>query len=165
MFREMLVLLVLPVLMPETVVAAEFGMKVPMQEKGAVTYYVPAHFDAGMGADLMVDTGSGYLVINEGTLAALKEKGRAEYVKKVSGTMADGSKTTVPIYRIASLSIGCCCLVQDVEAAVFPGSTRQILGLSALRKVAPFALSMEPPRLMLSNCETGVKAGSTAASF
>jgi predicted aspartyl protease len=107
----------------------------------------------------MVDTGSSYLVINERTLASLKEKGHAEYVKKVSGLMADGSRSIVPIYRIASLSIGCCCLVRDVEAAVLPGSTRQILGLSALRKVAPFALSVEPPSLMLSNCEAGKKTG------
>jgi hypothetical protein len=42
-----------------------------------------------------------------------------------------------------------------VEAAVFPGKTRQILGLSALKKAAPFIFSMDPPNLVLSNC-TGV---------
>lgn len=101
----------------------------------------------------MVDTGSGYMTINETTLALLEKQGRATYVKDLTGIMADGSRKTVPIYRISSINIGCCCVVRDVEAAVFPGTKRQILGLSALKKVAPFAVSMQPPSLLLSNCE------------
>ena len=46
---------------------------------------------------------------------------------------------------------------------MFPGKTRQILGLSALRQAAPFIFSMNPPKLVLCNCtdrlaEAGDKA-------
>jgi hypothetical protein len=41
---------------------------------------------------------------------------------------------------------------------VFPARTRQILGLSALNKAAPFTFSVDPPSLVLSNCAQGVDA-------
>jgi hypothetical protein len=50
------------------------------------------------------------------------------------------------------MEVGKECRVTDIEVAVFPGSTRQILGLSTLRKASPFLFSMDPPRLHLSNC-------------
>lgn len=137
-------------LCPGVARAAEFAAIVPMQ--GGSAYYVPAQFGDSASADLLVDTGSGYLTINERTLQRLKQDGTAEYLKKISGVLADGSSTTVPVYRLEKVSIGCCCVVQDVEAAVFPGETRQILGMSALKKVAPFAVSVDPPQLSLSHC-------------
>ena len=138
-------------------VATEFAAVVPLHGLGA--YYVSARIgntdDTG---DLMLDTGSGYVTINERTLARLQHDGDASYVKDVSGILADGSRKTVPVYRVASISIGCCCVVQDVEAAVFPGATRQILGMSALKKVAPFAVAIDPPNLSLSKCRSDVSA-------
>lgn len=133
--------------------ATEFAAVVPLHGGGA--YYVSARIgtiaDTG---DLMLDTGSGYVTINERTLARLQKDGDASYVKDVSGILADGSRQTVPVYHVASISIGCCCVVQDVEAAVFPGATRQILGMSALKKVAPFAVAIDPPNLSLSKCRS-----------
>jgi hypothetical protein len=41
------------------------------------------------------------------------------------------------------------------SVTVMPGSTRNILGLSALRRVAPFTLDLEPARLTLSGCDQG----------
>jgi len=61
----------------------------------------------------------------------------------------------VPVYVIRSLTIGENCRLRNVEAAVFPGATRQILGLSALKKAAPFTFSFDPPHLTLSNCPRG----------
>ncbi|MCQ8181845.1 retroviral-like aspartic protease family protein [Methylomonas sp. SURF-1] len=131
----------------------QFGTAVPMTKKGTSTFYVPVGFDGVAGNELMVDTGSDYVTINQTTLDALKARGKVDYVKQVGGVMADGSDVNVSIYRIANLSIGCCCIVHDVEAAVFEGTDRQILGLSALKKVAPFALSLDPAHLMLSDCK------------
>ncbi len=133
--------------------ANQFGTTVPMSKKGTATYYVPVEFDGVAGSDLMVDTGSDYVTINETTLDLLKQRGKVDYVKQVEGIMANGSDIIVSIYRIENLNIGCCCLVHDVEVAVFEGTERQILGLSALKKVAPFALSMEPAHLILSDCK------------
>jgi len=100
----------------------------------------------------MVDTGSGYLTINEQTLAALQIGNHARYLYDLQAVLADGSEVVVPVYRIRSMSIGGHCHLRDIEAAVFPGVTRQILGLSALRKALPFIFSFEPPRPALSNC-------------
>lgn len=137
----------------QAVQADQFGTTVPMNKKGTATYYVPVEFDGIAKNELMVDTGSDYVTINETTLDLLKERGKVDYVKHVGGMMADGSDVSVAVYRIANLNIGCCCIVHDVEAAVFKGTERQILGLSALKKVAPFALSVEPAHLILSECK------------
>lgn len=135
-----------------TAAAADFDSNVPMHEKGAATYYVNGEI-AGVGAvDLMVDTGSGYMTINEETLGILQKSGSVAYVKELSGILADGSRMTVPVYRLSQVRIGPSCTLYDVEAAVFPGKTRQILGLSALRQASPFIFSMNPPKLVLSNC-------------
>jgi predicted aspartyl protease len=125
---------------------------VPMYERGAVTFYVSGQIDGYGKTEFMVDTGSAYVTINEKTLGVLKEQGRADYVKQLSGIMADGSRLIVPVYRISGITIGGHCQLRDVEAAVFSGATRNILGLSALKKTAPFTVSMEPPTLALSNC-------------
>lgn len=130
----------------------DFDSHVPMRDKGAATYYVDGEILGAGKVDLMVDTGSGYTVINEDTLTLLKAIDGAVYVKDLSGVLANGSTMTVPVYRVAQLRIGAACTLRDVEVAVFPGSTRQILGLSALRHAAPFIFSLNPPKLVLSNC-------------
>ena len=132
--------------------AAQFDQKIPMRATKAATFYVGGYLDGYGAVDMMVDTGSSYTTINEAALGVLRENGAVTYVKDLTGIMADGSRKVVPIYRISSMSIGKGCLLHNVEAAVFPGHTRYILGLSALKLAAPFAFSIEPPTLMLSNC-------------
>ena len=138
--------------------AADFATRVVMEEKSAATFYVSAQL-AGYGSvELMVDTGSGYMTINETTLDALRREGTARYVKQLQGVLADGSELEVPVYAITRVGIGGSCWLHDVEAAVFPGTSRQILGLSALRKASPFIFSVTPPALMLSRCGAGLSA-------
>jgi predicted aspartyl protease len=128
---------------------------VPMHEKGAATYYVSVSINDGVSSDFLVDTGSGYVTINSTILDQLMRENGAVFVRKITAVMADGSETVVPVYRLASLKLGNNCVIRDVEAAVLPGTTRNILGLSALKKAAPFTLSMTPPALALTNCSTG----------
>jgi predicted aspartyl protease len=131
---------------------------VSMQTYGASTYYVKGEI-LGLGSvDLMVDTGSGYSTINEQTLSVLKQNGTARYVKDLVGVLANGDKMRVQVYRLSAINIGGQCWLHDVDAAVFPGKTRQILGLSALRKTSPFMFSMEPPELRLSNCKAHLES-------
>lgn len=138
--------------------AGEFDTSVAMRATTATTFYVEGKI-AGLGVvDLMVDTGSGYMTINEDMLAQLKGAGRVRYIKDIRGRLANGNELTVPVYAIEALSIGGGCWLRDVEAAVFPGATRPILGLSALQRAAPFIFSFEPPRLVLSNCVTTAAA-------
>ncbi len=130
------------------------GHVVPMMEKGARTFYVQGEI-AGVGAvDFLVDTGSSYNTINEHSLAKLREQGRASFVKDLMGVLADGQRKRVALYRIDVIRLGNGCELHDVEAAVFPGRTRHILGLSGLRKAGNFTFSFEPPQLTLSRCLT-----------
>lgn len=135
------------------VLGDEFDVTVPMHDKGMATYYVNAQIaDLGV-SEFMVDTGSGYLTINEKTLNALQERKQARYVKELRAILANGSEIVIPVYAINELRIGT-CTIRNVEAAVFPARTRQILGLSALNKAAPFTFSVDPPELVLRNCAT-----------
>ncbi len=145
---------VLTMLGSANVNAADFDIQVPMHSKGAATYYVSGFINDHVASDFLVDTGSGYVTINTKTLKQLKRDGSAEFVKKISAVMADGSATVVSVYRIATLKFGDNCVIRDVEAAVMPGSTPNILGLSALKKAAPFAMSVTPPTLRLTDCNT-----------
>lgn len=132
--------------------AEDFSTTVPMLDKGADTFYVPAEVE-GLGmVDFMVDTGSGHATINEATLAILMQQQNAVYVKQLEGILANGNRIIVPVYTIKRISIGGQCDLVNVEVAVFPGKTRLILGLSALRQASPFIFSVNPPELILSNC-------------
>ena len=144
--------------------AAEFDSHIPMRDKGAATYYVDGEIHGVGPVDFMVDTGSGYMTINEETLAVLQQTGGATYVRELSGMLADGTTKQVSVYRIAQVRIGTGCTLRDVEAAVFPGKTRQILGLSALRQAAPFIFSMNPPTLVLSHCTARLNEAGDKAS-
>lgn len=103
--------------------------------------------------------GASYMAINQAALDSLKASNQAEYVKQLIGTLADGGQISVPVYRISSVIIGDNCILTDVEAAVFPGNTRNILGLSALPRAAPFQFSVNSPTLMLSGCKAGAHTG------
>ncbi|MBV2092248.1 MAG: retroviral-like aspartic protease family protein [Candidatus Thiodiazotropha endolucinida] len=125
---------------------------VPMHSKGANTFYISGKIGNMAPTEFMVDTGSSYMTINENTLAELQAVGNPRYLRDLKGVLANGAEMLVPVYTITDVLIGEKCLLEEVEVAVFPGKTRQILGLSALLKTAPFTFSAEPPQLQLSNC-------------
>ena len=133
--------------------ADEFSFDVPMYMKGASTYYISGQIGDIAPTDFMVDTGSSYMTINEQTLAQLRTSQEPRYLRELTGVLANGDEIRVPVYSLTSVRIGGVCVLEDVEAAVFPGDTRQILGLSALLKAAPFIFSTDPPQLELSHCE------------
>lgn len=136
----------------EPAMAQRFGTAVPMSARDAATYYVRGEI-AGIGSvDFMVDTGSGYTTINEDTLRLLLLREQARYVNNLEAILADGQRLQVPVYSLRSVTIGDRCRIENVEAAVFPGKTRLILGLSALRKAGPIIFSFDPPELVLSDC-------------
>ena len=145
-------LFILGVLLALPAFAEQNTAAVPIHKKGAATFYLKGQLGDLASADFMVDTGSGYLVINQESLTQLKASGQAEYIKDIRGIMANGDSFLVPVWRIAKLTINKQCVLRNVDAAIFPGKTRQILGLSALTKAAPFSLSFDPPQIVLSNC-------------
>ena len=134
------------------VFADQATVAVPIHTKGASTFYIKGQLGNLASADFMVDTGSGYLVINQQSLTQLKKQGQASYVKDIRGILANGHKFVVPVWRVSSFTIADQCVLHNVDAAVFPGKTRQILGLTALEKAAPFVFSVSPPQIVLSHC-------------
>lgn len=132
--------------------AAEFESSISMTDKGASTYYVPCTIEGYGEVDLMFDTGSSYMTINEKMLAVLKGRGHATFVKQLDARMADGTRSIIPVYRLSRVQLGGNCALHDVEAAVMPGATRNLLGLNALKMAGPFIFYANPPRLVLSHC-------------
>ena len=141
----------LTLLLPQLALAASYKT-IPMNQKQLATYYIEANMHGIGPVEFMVDTGAGYTTINENTLKMLREANNAEYIGELTGVMADGSQHRLPVYRIRHLVLGKDCVLNNVEAAVFPRDTRMLLGLTALEKAAPFVFSINPPRLSLSNC-------------
>ena len=116
------------------------------------TYYLTVDVGAGMVDEYLVDTGAGYMTITESTLAGLEAAGGALQVREIKGHLADGRVLTVPVYLLEEITIGRSCVLRNVEAAVLPGASRGLLGLSVLRRTSPFEFSVDPPTLRLSNC-------------
>ncbi len=126
--------------------------QVSLKTIGTNTYYVDGHIEGSGDSSFLVDTGSGYSTISKSTLAQLKKNGHAIYVKRLEGVLANGATMIVPVYRITRVVLAEKCVIRDVEVAVFPEGTRQILGLSALSKLMPVTFALNPPSLTLSNC-------------
>ncbi|MDH5327326.1 MAG: aspartyl protease family protein [Gammaproteobacteria bacterium] len=132
--------------------AIETTQTIALQNLGLGTYYVNVGLPGVPKTPFMLDTGSGYATINESTLAILKQNKQAQFVKEIHGILANGKKTVVPIWSVSRLILNDICVLKNIEVAVFPGKTRQILGLSALKAVAPLQISFDPPVLTLHQC-------------
>jgi predicted aspartyl protease len=139
-------------------------VSIPMHLKSAKTFYVTGRAEGSQSGEYMVDTGSSYTTINQSTLGELRKMGGSRYLRDLVAVMANGDELTVPVYRVARFEVGGICVLGDIEVAVFPRQTRQILGLSALRKASPFLFSVDPPELKLSNCRTTLPEQSVGAA-
>jgi len=126
---------------------------IPMQDIGRGTYYVNVALANLSNSQFMVDTGSGYVAINQESLSKLRENDQASYVRDIQGILANGKTYVVQIWQVSSITLNDKCTLRNIEVAVFPGKTRQILGLSALKKAAPLQISFDPPQLVLSHCD------------
>ncbi|HHJ18764.1 MAG TPA: hypothetical protein ENJ84_02865 [Gammaproteobacteria bacterium] len=154
-YRLFLIILLLPLALH----AAEYQSRVPMSERDTATFYVTADIN-GQQVDLLVDTGASYSTLHKGIIDRLKQQGHARRTGEVEGILANGDSCILPIYHIKALTLGG-CLIEDIEVAETPENTRNLLGLSVLRKAAPFIFSLEPAELKLSHCEKAVSAATT----
>lgn len=123
-----------------------------MTERDSGNMYVTARFESGTTAELLVDTGSGFVALSKTTFSPLKSLDTTVFIRHMRATLASGQTARLPVYRIGSLTLGADCVVRDVEVAVLPGRAADILGLSALRQLQPFALDLDSPLLLLSSC-------------
>jgi predicted aspartyl protease len=112
-----------------------------MKDKRAGVYYVDIHVEGADRANYLVETGAADMTINEDTLSALQADDDATDAKHLQGVLANGKTIIGPGCRIGRIHIGDNCKIYDAEATVFPRMSRSLLGLSALRKTAPFMFS------------------------
>jgi clan AA aspartic protease (TIGR02281 family) len=146
-----------------TAPTAEFTA-IEIEKRSAGTFYIAGAIDGFGALDMLVDTGSSYLVITQPMAEALEAKGRASFSRGLEGRMADGSTRVVPLYRLDAVRLGESCWVHDVEAAVFPAGSRTILGMNVLSRLTPFTFSAEPARLGLAHCQGPPTLKSAAAA-
>jgi len=152
MLRSILAALAAVAAVPFAHAEADFTA-IEIERRSAGTFYIAGAI-AGLGPlNLLVDTGSSYLVITQPMLDDLKGAGRAQFSRGLEGRMADGSTRVVPIYQLDGLRLGENCWVHDVEAAIFPAGSRTILGMNVLSRLAPFTFSAEPAQLGLAHCQ------------
>lgn len=149
-------LFLLALLLPFSLNSAEYQSSVPMSEKDTATFYVTAMI-YGQMVDLLVDTGAGYSTLHKGIIDKLKKQGHARRTGEIEAILANGESCILPIYHIAALTLGD-CLIENIEVAETPENTHNLLGLSVLRKTAPFVFSLEPAELKLSHCRKQLSA-------
>jgi len=58
-------------------------IEIPMYSIGSQTYYIDSIIKGAGKHSMLVDTGSGYSVINETTLSQLMQSGDAQYISKL----------------------------------------------------------------------------------
>lgn len=135
-----------------SVQADESSYSIPLHQAESGGLYVEGELNGALTTEFLVDTGSGFVVISQGTLRKLRRAGKVERVRKVAASLADGKRRVVEVYRLDRLELGTGCELGPVEVAVIPGADRNIIGLNALRKAAPFTIGLAPPSLTLSGC-------------
>ena len=152
--------------LPPAASAERFGHTAPLELKPSGNYYLDVSVAPGVSDEFLVDTGSGYVVLTKATFDAVRDLTGTRHLRDITGRMANGKSARARIYHLARLELAGNCILEDVEVAVMAGSTRNILGLSALRRVAPFAMELSPPRLLYSACTpTATEAAADPFTF
>jgi clan AA aspartic protease (TIGR02281 family) len=144
--------LLLVLVTPAAVQAADFDFKIAMSQADSGNFYVKGRFGNEQSTEFLVDTGSGLVILSEPAFKRIVVMAGSKPVSRKAARMADGRTKAINVYSVEQLVLGQNCRIGPIEVAVIPGATRNILGLSALNKVAPFAIYTSPPTLALSGC-------------
>ena len=137
---------------PAAVQAADFDSKIAMSQADSGNFYVKGRFGNEESTDFLVDTGSGLVILSEPAFKRIAVMAGNKPISRKAARMADGRTKAINVYSVEQLVLGENCRIGPLEVAVIPGATRNILGLSALNKAAPFAIYTSPPTLALSGC-------------
>ncbi len=123
---------------------------VALEANDVGTLHVHARLDGGHAANFLLDTGSAFVVLTEATRRELEREGRLERLRDLNAVMANNASVRASVYRVSALDLGNGCVIRDFEAVALPGARKNILGLSALKRVAPFTIQFGPDRLALT---------------
>jgi clan AA aspartic protease (TIGR02281 family) len=135
---------------------------VRMQQKPSGAYYLRGTLAHSVDTDLLIDTGSSYVVLSRRTFAKLDENDAAVFKRRINGATANGRVVKARVYELSTLALGPDCILRSVEVVVLPGAERDILGLSALKRMQPFTFDVDPMTLRFSGCDGGKQADGQA---
>lgn len=150
------------VLVSSSPASADFDVLVPMSDSGAGNYSVSGSFGADPAAEFLIDTGAALTTISSKLFRSLQRTRSLEPVRRVAARLADGRLRAMNVYHIEDFHLGDHCSLGAIEVAVMANDGRNILGMSALAKTAPFGLHLSPAALALTRCGDGVEL---AANF
>ena len=128
-----------------------FTYQIPLDTTATGTSYVNVTLADAITESFLVDTGSGLLVINTHTYNALKKTADITFSHQAAARLANGNLQQINVFTVERIRIGEQCELSAIDVAVI-AKGRNILGMQALKKAAPFAFSIDPPALFLSQC-------------
>jgi len=129
------------------------SIEIPLYEKGSDVFYLSGSIDGLGETEFLLDTGAGYSAISDKSLRILEQKTDVRYLRSLNSRLANGWVSKVEIYSIGRVEIGQECVLNNVEVAVVPGLSRNILGLNALRQMGHFSISFSPLALTVGRCQ------------
>lgn len=132
---------------------ADFDVLVPMTDSGAGNFSVSASFGADPSTPFLVDTGAGLTTISQRLFRSLQRTRKLQPIRRVAARLADGRLRALDVYKIDDFRLGDECSLGAIEVAVMANDGRNILGMSALAKTAPFGLHLTPAALAVTRCQ------------
>lgn len=114
--------------------------QIDLIENNSGGYYIHATIDT-QETDMLLDTGSKYVVLGKNTFNKIKSVHSMVPVRAISGMNANGSVGSYQVYKVNDLTLGACEL-HDIEVVYMPKSTRDIMGLSVLQNISPFTVDL-----------------------
>jgi hypothetical protein len=131
-----------------------FAREVVLERAASGSLYVQAS-TAGVEASFLVDTGAGLVTVQRGLFEKMRRSGEVREVRRVAARLANNRLKPMTVYEVAEFRIGGSCNLGPVEIAVMEQGGRNLLGLSALGRAAPFTIHTSPPALVLNGCRDG----------
>lgn len=128
-----------------------FEHSIPLHETGAGSYTVTALL-GGVESEMLLDTGASMVTISAELFSEIRKNSEVVKLRQVGARLASGKVQVMNIYRIESFAVGGKCDLGPIEVAVLKRGGRNLLGMNALNSASPFAVSVVPPVLSLSNC-------------
>lgn len=127
-------------------------VNIAMQALSSGGFYIKAKLNNGVETDMLLDTGSSYVVIGSSTFNKIAANTELMHTRDIYGAMANGKIEKVSVYILDSLQLSDNCILRNVEVVLLPNADKDILGLNALSLIQPFTLQMSPAILSSQNC-------------
>lgn len=128
-----------------------FSLSVPLGRTGTGSFTVSVEIGGETG-EFLLDTGASMVTINRELFDSLRASTVTLPAGKVAARLASGELELLETYDIQSFRIGESCELGPLRVAVMPRGGRNLLGMSALSRAAPFTVYTSPPALGLSGC-------------